>query len=1070
MRLQILAAVAALSVVAYGDFGGIYLGSVPSVNADGTRFVFEWNDSIWLASTQGGVAQRLTPEESRECWPLLSADGSRVVFLSSKDGGFKLFEMNLATGVARQIVRHSEATRVCAWAPDGVSVVGAALRDFGGGYDDFRLAVFAPDGTERFPMPGVKTDDAAISPDGRYVAFSRHGENSIYRKRRGKCSRDAEIWLYDLSTREFVKCATTSDNAFFPRWRPDGRAFYYLGRAPGSRVAGVREYTIDGSADREVVSFGDDAAFQPTVSADGRTMIVRAGFDFWRFDPTSASPRPEKIVLSPGGVQSRKDGVKRRFYTSSWNNDYSGDMTFCSAGLEVAFTTGGGLYAMDTSVKTPRLLFDKPLARVTECMFTPDGSRLYYVVNYGDRSEVGYATRAEASLPWWENASFNHTVIASDDVVRSSMSVSPDGSRVAWSDAIGRLTFADKDGALLGSGPEVAGVGAYAWSPDARHVAAAFRDEYGNYDIWIVSTDGAHAPFNVSRNWKWDGSPAWSPDGKILAWSGSRPDSVGDEIFYVYLDPADEAADSAEAVDKARTAIAKVASSKDGKDKKEKDSDKKKAKGPDGEKQVTIVFDGLYDRIRRAGVRGLSPFFSHDSRTLAFRSGSHTDTIHIPDRMSPKRLCDKNGRNPYWFSTDDRLAWVVDDKPAHLGTVFDFSVYREDSLPDWRELAFRTAWAKIRDRFYDHGYHGADWPAVRDRYLPAARNASSLSVFSRVMNLMIGELNASHLGYYTSSSRDKEWAETRPLHNWTAVTGHLGVRFEPGTLRVASVFEDAGARGLLKPGDVVKTVNGVAVSREADLAPLLLAPEGATIRLTLEGAERPVYVKLSTYAKIRECIQDEEVKAARAHVAKMTGGRVGYLAVRRMNTESYQKFEDEVFAEAWDKDALVVDVRGNLGGFTADRLLAVLCGSDHSKSVTHNGLVGYLFGYWTRPVFSKPIVVIIDEEVQSNGEIFSHAIKTLRRGLLVGRQTAGEVIATTDTPLLDYGTFREPFWGWFLPDGTDMESGGAVPDIPVDLTPVDEAAGRDPQLDAAIKAISRELSTPAPKFVPKYPR
>ena len=35
---------------------------------------------------------------------------------------------------------------------------------------------------------------------------------------------------------------------------------------------------------------------------------------------------------------------------------------------------------------------------------------------------------------------------------------------------------------------------------------------------------------------------------------------------------------------------------------------------------------------------------------------------------------------------------------------------------------------------------------------------------------------------------------------------------------------------------------------------------------------------------------------------------------------------------------------------------------------------------------------------------------------------------------------------------------------------LDEAAGRDPQLDAAIKAISKELATPAPKFVPKYPR
>ena len=1067
MRTWILGAVAALSVAAYGDFGGIYLGSAPSLNADGTRFVFEWNDSIWLAPTTGGIAQRLTPEESQEYWPLLSADGSRVVFLSSKDGGYKLFEMNIASGVTRQIVRHSEPMRVCAWAPDGVSVVGAALRDFGGDPDDFRLAVFAPDGSERFPMAGVKTSDASISPDGRLVAFARRGEDNIYRKRRGPCSRDAEIWLYDLGTREFRKCATTSENAFFPRWRPDGKAFYYLGRAPGSRVVGVREYVVDGGADREVVSFGDDAVFQAAVSADGRTMVVRAGFDFWRLDPTAASPRPERIALSPGGAQSRSAGVKRRFYTSCWNSDYDGDMTFCSAGLEVAFTAGGGLFAMDTSVKTPRLVFDMPLARVTECVFSPDGSRLYYVINYGDRSGVGFLTRADASLPWWENASFHNTTLVSDDCVRRYMSVSPDGSRVAWSDPLGRMTFADKDGAVLGTGPEVAALAAYVWSPDGRHVAAAFQDEYGNYDIWIVSADGAHAPFNVSRNWKWDGSPAWSPDGKILAWSGNRPDSSGDEIFYVYLDPADQAADKVAAVNDARGAIAKASSSSSD-DKKEQASDNKA--GEDGKLQTRIVFDGLYERIRRAGVRGTSPFFSHDSRTLAFFSGSRTETIHIPDRMSPKRLCDRHGRNPHWFREGDRLAWIVDNKPAHLDTVFDFSVYREDSLADWREMAFRTAWAKIRDKFYDHGYHGADWPAVKARYLPAARNASSLSVFSRVMNLMIGELDASHLGYYTSSSRDREWGETRSLHNWTAVTGHLGVRFAPGTLRVESVFDGSGAQGVLKPGDVVKTVNGVAVAGEAEIAPLLLAPEGATARLTLEGAEKPVYVRLSTYAKIRECIRKEEDKAARARVAKMTGGRVGYVSVRRMNTESYQKFEDEVFAEGWDKDALVIDLRGNLGGFTADRLLAILCGSDHSKSITPNGKVGYLFGYWTRPVFSKPIVVVIDENVQSNGEIFSHAIKTLRRGLLVGRQTAGEVIATNDMPLLDYGTFREPYWGWFLPDGTDMESGGAVPDVPVDLTPMDEAAGRDPQLDAAVEVLRGELAKPAPKFVPRYPR
>ena len=89
------------------DWTEIYLGSCPSVNADGSRFVFEWNDSIWIAPTAGGTAERLTPEESLESWPTLSPDGTRVAYLSSRDGGHKIFVMDLATMRVSQVSRHS---------------------------------------------------------------------------------------------------------------------------------------------------------------------------------------------------------------------------------------------------------------------------------------------------------------------------------------------------------------------------------------------------------------------------------------------------------------------------------------------------------------------------------------------------------------------------------------------------------------------------------------------------------------------------------------------------------------------------------------------------------------------------------------------------------------------------------------------------------------------------------------------------------------------------------------------------------------------------------------------------
>ena len=1046
------------------DWSEIFLGSSPSVSADGTRFVFEWNDSVWIAPTAGGTAARLTPEESRESWPAFSPDGTRVAYLSSRDGGDKIFVMDLATLRVRQVSRHSEPTGLSGWAPDGKRLVGSALRDHAATPEGWRIAFFSADGGEVYPLARVRALDAALSPDGRLLAFSRRGEGPYRKRRSGKAPEDAEIWLYDMQTKEFRRPATASENAFFPRWRPDGKAFYYLGRRPGSPVVGVREHVLADGSDREVVSFGSDAAFQPSVSADGRTMVVRAGFDFWRLDPTAASPKPVRIALRPCGYQSRSSFGRRRYYTAAWNAEGEGDLSFCSDGMEAALTVGGGLYAMDTVMKTPRLVAERRLARVTACAFAPDGSCLYYLVDRGDGSDICRARRTNAALPWWENPSFTTETLVSDDSVRIGLYLSPDGTRLACPNQRGCLevvTLKDLKSELRA---EAFSVGAVAWSPDARYLAAELVDADDNRDVWIVPAAGGEKPYNLTRNWKWDGTPAWSPDGKLLAWSGNRP-GIGngsDQIYYVYLDPKDEAEDKAEDVRRARRDIVRQA----------KKSDGDKGKGGKSETpHVNIVFDGLFDRIRCTGVSGTSPFFSHDSRTLAYGSGSSTFTLHVPDRMTGEKLSSKRGRKPHWYAKDNRLAWAVDNKPAHKDTVFDLNVYREDDMADYRELAFRTAWAKLRDRFYDRSMHGVDWKAVRDRYLPAARHASSYSVFTRVVSLMTGELDASHFGFWSSSASDREWVRPPKPHNWAAVTGHLGVRFAPGTFKVAEVFPGSPAEGKLLVGDVVASVDGTRLEKGVRLENILNLPEGKQVQLVVKGREaEPVYLKLATYAQMRDLIAEAEVKAARARVEAATGGRVGYLAVRKMRPKNYQMFEEEVYSRCWGKDALVIDLRGNTGGFTADWLLSVVCGGDHARTVTPGGQAGYLFGYWKRPVFAKPVAVVVDERVFSNGEMFAHAMKTLKRGPLVGRRTAGGVIATSDVNLLDYGTFRIPGRGWFLFDGSDMENNGAEPDIEVDLTPADEEAGRDPQLDAAVKAMLRALASPSPAFKPRYSR
>jgi tricorn protease len=336
---------------------------------------------------------------------------------------------------------------------------------------------------------------------------------------------------------------------------------------------------------------------------------------------------------------------------------------------------------------------------------------------------------------------------------------------------------------------------------------------------------------------------------------------------------------------------------------------------------------------------------------------------------------------------------------------------------------------------------------------------------------MTGELDASHLGFWSSSTSDREWVRPPKPHNWTAVTGHLGVRFAPGTFKVADVIAGSPAEGKLRVGDEVVAIDGKRLGPGTHLDDILNLPEGKQVQIVVKGRDaEPVYLKLATYARMRDLIAEAEVKSARARIDAATGGRVGYLAVRKMKPKNYQMFEEEVYSRCWGKDALVIDLRGNTGGFTADWLLSVICGGDHARTVAPNGQTGYLFGYWNRPVFSKPVAVLVDERTFSNGEMFAHAVKTLKRGPLVGRRTAGGAIATHDVNLLDYGTFRIPGRGWFLFDGSDMENNGAKPDTEVDLTPADEEAGRDPQLDAAVKAMMGSLVSPSPVFKPRYSR
>lgn len=1044
------------------DWSRIYLGALPTTGGTNGVFAFEWNGHIWTADVKGGIARQLGHSGSEDVWPVMSPDGRKVAFTSKRAGGYgSVFAADIESGEVVRLSFDTESMTPRAWSADGKTVLCVGNRENVGLVSCQRIVLLRADGSGVESIPfDVPANEPSLSPDGRKLLFTFRGGEDIYRKRpSSKSSTAGEIWMYDFDTKGFTRMSEGKDECRNAVWAPDGSGFYYLRAEKGARNVWFRR--LDGG-ERRITSFEDDLVFQPSVSSDGRTMLFRWRFDFWRLDLTREGAKPELIVLHPEPGYLERPPVQRRYYEGCANNDDKGDVTFCDNGSQIAFTAGGDLFVMDTVALEPRLVKGGSLTHERECVFAPDGKALYFISDRGDGTNLVKAEPADPSLPWWENVSFRMTTLVADDEMRTNFSISPDGSRLAWCNAAGRMVFATTNGEVVAKGPLSSLRGAYSWSPDGKWVVAEILGPSRDTDVWIVSTDGSSEPYNLSRNPGFDGHPAWSPDGELVAFVSTRPENgSGQCLCYVYLDRSVGEGEKFEGqLRKAREEIA-------GKALDDKRYSKLESAAKPFAERGGIDFTDLAERVEVLKVKASAPFFSHDSRTLAYANGNVTDTIHIPDRLSGQKLFGKVGEFRGWTKKDDKVLWIIGYLPAHGEKTFPFTVYQNTDVADYQELAFRTAWGRVRDLFYDPATHGRDWNAVREKYLGVARNAPSWGVFSRVMNMMLGELDASHLGFSQTDSSIREWGSPKRREGWSDTTARLGLRFaerpDGDGWRVAEVVKGGPADREefgFRPGDVVTAIDGVPVNGGTCLGKVLNGNAHRKVLVSFRSGTndtRTVVVKSATAFEIRRLLDAEALRAKRERVHEASGGRLGYINVAAMDNENLHKFRRELFAESVGREGLVVDVRFNRGGFTANRMLQSLIGVDRAVYVARGQDPGYILDYGGVPIWWKPIVVLCGEISNSNAEIFSHAVKSAKRGKLVGRETAGAVIATNDKALLDYGNFRDAHTGVYTSDGTDMENCGAKPDVPVDDTPADIASGADVQLEKAIETLEADV-------------
>ncbi|MGV3530763.1 MAG: S41 family peptidase, partial [Chthoniobacteraceae bacterium] len=848
-------------------------------------------------------------------------------------------------------------------------------------------------------------------------------------------------------------------------------------------------------------TFKTDSVLFPTLSRDGNTLVFRHQFDLYRWSADSQGA-PEKIDIQRVGdaLDSTVDRVVL---------DRATGVTFTPDGLQIAFLSGGDVWVMDTELREPRRV-TQTAEEERDLVFAPDGKSLWFVSDSGGQPDLWKAVPGNEKKYWWENTEFTLARVTNDPEAESDIKFARDGKHFGYIKGRGDLWLSAADGQNSRRLVESWSAPRFDFSPDGAAVVYSHSDEWFNSDVWVVPADASNEPFNLSRNPGSDSNPVWSPDGKAIAWTGKR-DGNETDIFYVWLRTEDEERTKRErTLIKAREKIAKAAAAakpgkkpepKGPKEPKEPEPTKqpdptaapenpatkedekpisegeaKPAEATPAEKKPEpakpaspqMDLDDIHERIHRVSIPNSPEFglvWSPDSKKLGFtatvegKRGFHT--VELPDEDKPKLLAAIVAGQPQWLKHEDQIVCLTEGQPTGISSKGVVSTWRfraQQSIvtAEKHRAVFDQCWRTMRDWYYDERLGNRDWDAIRTKYADMAAKAPDLRGVQEVVHLMLGELNGSHLGFSIKPPNTSG-------NTWRDETAHLGLRFDssfegPGW-KVRDVLPKGPANrsvSRVDAGEIVLSIDGREVDPTMDPSEVLngLPERDIMLRVrSVAGEDRDVSLRPINYTTARQLLYDKWIKDNRSTVEEASKGTLGYLHISKMDDASFQRFQEELYAAGAGKDGLIIDVRENGGGSTTDRLLTALTQPRHATTVPRGGGPGYpdserlVFAPW-----SKPIAVLCNQNSFSNAEVFSHAIKSLKRGQLIGVPTAGGVISTGATGIMDVGTLRLPFRGWFgITDGKDYELNGAQPDHLLWPKPGELPRGVDAQLQKAIE-------------------
>jgi tricorn protease len=203
----------------------------------------------------------------------------------------------------------------------------------------------------------------------------------------------------------------------------------------------------------------------------------------------------------------------------------------------------------------------------------------------------------------------------------------------------------------------------------------------------------------------------------------------------------------------------------------------------------------------------------------------------------------------------------------------------------------------------------------------------------------------------------------------------------------------------------------------------------------------------------------EWVESNRRYVDKASGGRLGYAHMNDMSEDALRWLHLDLDADNRSKDGVVIDVRNNNGGFVNVYAIDILARRGYMHMTPRGLPMAAARTVLGQRALELPTILVTNQHSLSDAEDFTEGYRSLKLGKVVGEPTSGWIIYTGSQTLVDGSTIRMPSTRITTLEGTTMELNPRPVDIHVSRPIGESFAGKDSQLDTAVRELLRQLGT-----------